>query len=77
MAAHRRSRRQWPICPVSGKKRLGERKDVHLAVEDARRMRARAEIDGGSATWQVVRGYRCDSCSGGWHLTSKALRGRS
>jgi hypothetical protein len=66
----RRSRHTWPICPVTGKRRLGERKDAKLALATARRQCAAAERSGGIAHWTVVRAYRCEHCAGGWHLTS-------
>lgn len=67
----RRSRRHWPICPVTGKERLGERKDAKLALEAARHLRAQAELDGRTSGWTVCREYPCEHC-GGWHLTSLA-----
>lgn len=65
-------KRNWPICPTTGKQRLGERKDAKLALAAARALRARAELVGLASTWVVVRAYRCDHC-GGWHLTSMAV----
>ncbi|EKX62159.1 hypothetical protein Sipo8835_05825 [Streptomyces ipomoeae] len=71
----RRPRRNWPVCAVTGKRRLGERKDAKLALAAARQSRARAERNGVRAEWTVVRAYRCRHCAGGWHLTSVAHRG--
>lgn len=65
----RRHRRHWPICPVTGKERLGERKDAKLALEAARHLRAQAELDGRLSGWTVRREYPCEHCRG-WHLTS-------
>ncbi|WTW93591.1 hypothetical protein OG216_09485 [Streptomycetaceae bacterium NBC_01309] len=64
-------KRNWPICPTTGKQRLGERKDAKLALAAARASRARAELMGLTSTWVVVRAYRCEC--GGWHLTSMAV----
>ncbi len=63
-------RHRWPICIVSGKARYGERKDAQQALKRAQRVRARAEAEGGRATWTVVRSYRCPVCQG-WHITSR------
>lgn len=65
----RRRRRNWPVCPVTGKERLGERKDAKLALEAARHLRAQAELDGCRSGWTVRREYQCEHCRG-WHLTS-------
>jgi hypothetical protein len=66
-------RHRYPVCPATGKRRLGERKDVVLALAAAERARARAGLHGVPTNRQEVRGYRCASC-GGWHLTSRAGR---
>jgi hypothetical protein len=66
-------RRKWPVCQQTGKQRLGERKDVKLALEAARHTRAAVEVADRVPTWTVVRGYRCEHC-GGWHLTSRPTR---
>lgn len=65
----RGTRRNWPICPVTGKQRLGERKDAKIALEAARHHRAIAQLDGRLSGWTVRREYQCQHC-GGWHLTS-------
>lgn len=66
----RRFNHTWPVCPQTGKHRLGEHKDVKLALEAARHSRSAAETVDAQSTWTVLRGYRCDQCSG-WHLTSE------
>lgn len=55
---------------TTGKRRLGERKDVKLALETASATRAWSASAGATTSWTVVRGYRCPDC-GGWHLTSR------
>lgn len=65
----RRTRRNWPKCPQTGKQRLGERKDAKLALEAAWHHRAIAALDGEQSGWTVCREYQCEHC-GGWHLTS-------
>jgi hypothetical protein len=65
-----RSNHKWPTCMTTGKRRLGERKDVKLELQAARITRARATAAGASTSWTVVRGYRCPDCNG-WHLTSQ------
>jgi hypothetical protein len=65
----RRPRTNWPICPQTGKQRLGERKDAKQALEAARHQRAGAELGGGRSGWTVRREYQCEHCRG-WHLTS-------
>jgi hypothetical protein len=72
----RRNRRhrtfhRFPVCQVTGKVRLGERKDVRLALRDARIARTRAQSFDLASHRQEVRGYRCEYCHG-WHLTSRA-----
>ncbi|WP_083406316.1 hypothetical protein [Mycolicibacterium rutilum] len=69
----RRRRHAWPICARTGKRRLGERKDVKLVLQDARHTRAHAQLRDSTSAWTVVRGYRCEHCSG-WHLTSQPAR---
>jgi hypothetical protein len=63
---------RWPICMTTGLQRLGERKDAQLALRAAARSRSRAALNGGEATWRVVRAWRCDGANGcsGWHLSS-------
>jgi hypothetical protein len=63
----------WAVCSVTRKQRLGERKDVKLALAEAQRLRWRAEGADLDCSWQVQRGYRCRHCNG-WHLTSRQLR---
>lgn len=67
----RRTKHRWPVCPVTGKRRLGERKDVDLELRSARQVRESARLAGAFTRWAVIRGYRCDDCHG-WHLTSLA-----
>lgn len=66
----RRARKHWPVCPQTGKQRLGERKDAKLALEAARHHRAGAALGGEQSGWTVCRGYQCEYCRG-WHLTSR------
>ncbi|MBU3750889.1 MAG: hypothetical protein FGM52_10650 [Mycobacterium sp.] len=66
----RRARTNWPICPQTGKRRLGERKDAKEALEAARHQRAGAALTGGQCGWTVRREYQCEHCRG-WHLTSR------
>ncbi len=66
----RRARKNWPICPQTGKQRLGERKDAKLVLEAARHQRAHAALCGSTSGWTVCREYQCEHC-GGWHLTSR------
>ena len=69
---HRARRKHaWPVCENTGKQRLGERKDVKLALESARRSRSLAQLADRESSWTVLRGYRCAHCAG-WHLTSRA-----
>jgi len=67
----RRTRRHtWPTCPATGKVRLGEPKDVRLALRAAAWARAAAATtDDGGTSRREVRGYRCTACNG-YHLTS-------
>ncbi len=60
---------KYPTCPLSGKRRLRDRKDVRLALRAAQHSRSRAELDGLVSTSRVVRGYKCEC--GGWHLSSQ------
>jgi len=60
---------KYPICPLSGNRRLRDRQDVRLALRAAQRSRSRAELDGLVSTSRVVRGWKC-AC-GGWHLTEQ------
>jgi hypothetical protein len=68
-----RRRHRFPLCPVTGKLRLGERKDARLALKDCQRMRASAAADGMTSGRRECRAYRCQHCAG-WHLTSQASR---
>lgn len=72
---HRSRRHSWPTCQQTGKQRLGERKDVKLALEAAKHSRSQAQLQDHECSWTVVRGYKCDHCRG-WHLTSQATRTR-
>ena len=64
---------RYPTCPISGKVRYGERKDIKLALRRADSDRSRARIKGAGCSRREIRGYRCSDC-GGWHLTSKPAR---
>jgi hypothetical protein len=53
MAHHR-----YPICPISGKLRYGERKDIKLALREADRDRARARLNDVPCSRRETRFYR-------------------
>lgn len=72
----RRPKHTWPRCPVTGKQRLGERKDAKVTLEAARHHRANSELSGQTSGWTVRREYRCEHCRG-WHLTSRPAAHRS
>ena len=72
----RGARHRFPVCPFSGKVRLGEPKDVRLALRDIRRHAAAAALTGVESHRKECRGYRCGACRG-WHLTSQARRSSS
>lgn len=61
----------WPLCPVTGKARFGERRDARQALERAAHLRAIAALDGRESAAQMRRAYRCPFCDG-WHLTSQS-----
>ena len=61
---------RFPICPISGKVRYGERKDIKLALKKADRDRSRARLNEVACSRREIRGYRCTDC-GGWHLSSQ------
>jgi hypothetical protein len=61
---------RFPTCPATGKRRLGERKDVKLALRAARFARSAAQVIGATSVRAEIRGYRCRACRG-WHLTSR------
>ncbi|TDO48246.1 hypothetical protein EV651_12312 [Kribbella sp. VKM Ac-2571] len=65
-----RSRRHWPVCRATGKRRLDELKDVKAELHAARSSRGTAALSDADPTWTVVSGYDCDAC-GGYHLTSR------
>jgi len=67
------SHHRFPICPISGKVRYGERKDIKLALRQANRDRSRARLNEVACSRREIRGYRCTDC-GGWHLTSQPAR---
>ena len=67
------SHHRYPICPISGKVRYGERKDIKLELRQADRERSRARQDGVTCSRRETSGYRCTDC-GGWHLTSQPAR---
>lgn len=64
---------RYPICPISGKIRYGERKDIKLELRQADRERSRARKDDVPCSRRETHGYRCSDC-GGWHLTSQPAR---
>lgn len=66
---------RYPRCPITGKVRLGERKDARLVLEYVRRC-AQADIARGVVSRrQECRSYRCPACRG-WHLTSQEANTR-
>jgi hypothetical protein len=64
---------RYPICPVSGKVRYGERKDIKLEMRRADVDRSRARMNGLDCSRREIRSYQCCDCRG-WHLTSKPIR---
>jgi hypothetical protein len=56
--------RQYPVCPATGKRRLGKREDVVLALAVAVRTRAWADAHDRLTNRHEVRGYRCGACRG-------------
>lgn len=71
----RATRRRWPTCEATGKKRLGERKDARLILRAASAARAHAELHGLPTRRRECREYRCEHCRGR-HLTSWPSRSR-
>jgi hypothetical protein len=67
------SHHRYPICPISGKIRYGELKDIKLELRQADRDRSRARLNEVTCSRRETRGYRCTDC-GGWHLTSQPVR---
>ena len=67
------SHHRYPLCPVSGKVRYGERKDVRLVLRGAARDRSRARLNEVACSRREIRSYRCPDCRG-WHLTSQPAR---
>jgi hypothetical protein len=67
------SHHRYPICPVSGKIRYGEPKDVKLAMRQADCDRSRARLHDVACSRRETRSYECSDCSG-WHLTSQPAR---
>jgi hypothetical protein len=67
------SHHRYPICPISGKVRYGERKDTKLALRQASRDRSQARVNEVACSRREIRSYRCSGCSG-WHLTSQPAR---
>ena len=65
---------RFPICKASGKARLGERKDVRLALRQADRNRSQAVLNEAPCSRREIRAYRCSDCNGGWHLTASPER---
>jgi hypothetical protein len=64
---------RYPTCPISGKVRYGERKDIKLALRQADRDRSRARLNQMACSRREIRVYHCCDC-GGWHLTSQPAR---
>lgn len=67
------SHHRYPICPISGKIRYGEPKDIKLAMREAAWDRSRARVNEVACSRREVRSYECSECRG-WHLTSKPAR---
>jgi hypothetical protein len=63
---------RWPVCPVTGLQRLGEMKDVRLALRAAEMSRTNAALKGGEASWRVRSAFQCTQCNGGFHLSTQA-----
>ena len=63
-----RIRQRWPLCPVSGKRRLTEHA-AHMHLE-AVQLLGRNEPSEHLRTLKIKRAYRCVDC-GDYHLTSK------
>lgn len=72
----RRKIHRFPICPTTGKRRLGERKDVKLALRATKHARLAAQLANTEPSRREIRGYRCNACRG-WHLTSHSVWGRT
>jgi hypothetical protein len=64
------SNHRFPTCPVSGKVRYGEQKDIKLAMRRADSDRSRARLHQVACSRREVRSYECPDCDG-WHLTSQ------
>jgi hypothetical protein len=67
------SHHRFPICPISGKIRYRELKDVKLALRQADRDRYRARLNEVACSRRETHGYSCSDCDG-WHLTSQPAR---
>jgi hypothetical protein len=65
------SHHRYPICPMSGKVRYRDRRDVKLALRQAEWDRSRARLNEVVCSRRETRGYHCSSCHG-WHLTSQS-----
>ena len=74
----RRNRRvhQRPRCAATGLIRLRDKKDATLELRAAFMMRAKAEANGTSCSWTVVRAWKCSSCHG-HHLSSRPAAAKS
>lgn len=67
------SHHRFPVCPISGKVRYGERKDIKLAMREAEWDRSRARVNEVTCSRREIRSYQCEDCHG-WHLTSQQAR---
>ena len=67
------SHHRYPICPVSGKVRYGERKDIKLVMRQAAWDRSQARVNEVACSRREIRSYECSDCRG-WHLTSQPAR---
>jgi hypothetical protein len=67
------SHHRYPICPISGKLRYRDHRDVKLALRQATRDRSRARLNEVVCSRRETHGYLCTSCNG-WHLTSQPIR---
>jgi hypothetical protein len=67
------SHHRFPRCPISGKVRYRERRDIKLALRQANRDRSQAQLSDVACSRRETRGYQCAGCDG-WHLTSQAAR---
>jgi hypothetical protein len=67
------SHHRFPICPISGKVRYRDHRDIKLVLRQADRDRGAARLNEVACSRRETRGYQCASCDG-WHLTSQPAR---